>query len=488
MTERAQALEAALRSLRAVVREFGIQDADDWIVAAIENADALLAVPPPPPAGSPTTEPMEREGVWNPNGEGQQPDIPGGIAKDHARAKRPVIAYACLYPKLAAVAREHGYALAMHGSLVADCDLVAVPWIAEASSGDDLARALAVAAPGYLILDTSDNRPAGVRKHVIHLGGGPYIDLAVCPQSASVSDDETTPCEHCGKRLARGAQEIHWTSDDVALCGDCMTSLLAVQPPPPVGSPTTEHEEDRLKSAAAELWWMGRDSVKDLPPATATGPQLRDRCLIDIRDARVPASVSVRADTSLSRLSTPVEPAGAACDGGVAVRWCPRCGTCTCQSQEAQPNEWVDDPLCPIHGSKSTHVEPAGASEPPMIGQVRLCGALHLGTGAVCELPLPVSPDPWREFRHEVVDKLSVASHCGRRGGRTHTEIVLKQCEDFLVEQAQELVDAARAADALRHQQEVAALQQELAASHGLMRLTASSPSGTRHEPDNGTH
>ena len=60
-----------------------------------------------------------------------------------------------------------------------------------------------------------------------------------------------------------------------------------------------------------------------------------------------------------------VEPAGAACDGGVAVRWCPRCGTCTCPSQESQPNEWVDDPLCPIHGSKSTHVEPAGASEPP---------------------------------------------------------------------------------------------------------------------------
>ena len=77
--------------------------------------------------------------------------------------------------------------------------------------------------------------------------------------------------------------------------------------------------------------------------------------------------------------------------------------------------------------------------------------------------PLPGSSDPLREFRHEVVDKLSVASHCGRRGGRTHTEIVLKQCEDFLVEQAQELVDAARAADALLHQQVLELKDREIA-------------------------
>lgn len=126
------------------------------------------------------TEP--REGVWNPNGEGEQPFVPGGNAKDEARAKQPVIAYACLYPKLAAIAREHGYALAMHGSLVADCDLIAVAWVAEAASHDTLAAALAKRAGGYLILDQwTEPRPAGVRKHIIHLGGGPYLDLAVVP-------------------------------------------------------------------------------------------------------------------------------------------------------------------------------------------------------------------------------------------------------------------------------------------------------------------
>lgn len=37
--------------------------------------------------------------------------------------------YACLYPKLAEVVRAHGYALAAHGSMARDFDLVCVPWI-----------------------------------------------------------------------------------------------------------------------------------------------------------------------------------------------------------------------------------------------------------------------------------------------------------------------------------------------------------------------
>ncbi|MNQ84893.1 hypothetical protein D3C85_1000340 [compost metagenome] len=37
--------------------------------------------------------------------------------------------YMCLYPGLATIARQHGYALAVHGSLARDMDLIAVPWI-----------------------------------------------------------------------------------------------------------------------------------------------------------------------------------------------------------------------------------------------------------------------------------------------------------------------------------------------------------------------
>ena len=41
--------------------------------------------------------------------------------------------YACVYAQLAEIARSHGYAMAAHGSLAADFDLVCIPWVEGAS-------------------------------------------------------------------------------------------------------------------------------------------------------------------------------------------------------------------------------------------------------------------------------------------------------------------------------------------------------------------
>lgn len=43
---------------------------------------------------------------------------------------KPVYApiYAALYPALAKVFQKHGYALAIHGSMARDFDIIAVPW------------------------------------------------------------------------------------------------------------------------------------------------------------------------------------------------------------------------------------------------------------------------------------------------------------------------------------------------------------------------
>lgn len=43
-------------------------------------------------------------------------------------ANRAPIYAACCYPGLAEICRKHGYALAVHGSLARDFDLVAIPW------------------------------------------------------------------------------------------------------------------------------------------------------------------------------------------------------------------------------------------------------------------------------------------------------------------------------------------------------------------------
>lgn len=37
--------------------------------------------------------------------------------------------YCALYPKLAEITRKHGYALAVHGTLGRDMDLICIPWV-----------------------------------------------------------------------------------------------------------------------------------------------------------------------------------------------------------------------------------------------------------------------------------------------------------------------------------------------------------------------
>ena len=58
--------------------------------------------------------------------------------------KSPTIApaYAGLYAGLCEAAREHGYCLAIHGSLTNDMDVVAIPWTDNASDSETLAYAL----------------------------------------------------------------------------------------------------------------------------------------------------------------------------------------------------------------------------------------------------------------------------------------------------------------------------------------------------------
>jgi hypothetical protein len=50
--------------------------------------------------------------------------------------------YACLYPELAEITRKHGYALAAHGSMARDFDLVCIPWIEEPSDVEVVVKEL----------------------------------------------------------------------------------------------------------------------------------------------------------------------------------------------------------------------------------------------------------------------------------------------------------------------------------------------------------
>lgn len=98
--------------------------------------------------------------------------------------------FIAILPLLHEAAEQRGYALAVHGTLARDLDLVAVPWIEGASPGDTLIEALRAACGGY-ILDYQETdgvrtpnpvvKPHGRLGWLIQLGGGVAIDVSVLP-------------------------------------------------------------------------------------------------------------------------------------------------------------------------------------------------------------------------------------------------------------------------------------------------------------------
>lgn len=86
-------------------------------------------------------------------------------------------------------ARRKGYALAVHGSLLRDIDIVAVPWVPRAAGPLALVRAIIEAIRGTNLTAFCDcpRKQPTVKPHdrlawAIHMDGGTYIDLSVMPR------------------------------------------------------------------------------------------------------------------------------------------------------------------------------------------------------------------------------------------------------------------------------------------------------------------
>lgn len=92
----------------------------------------------------------------------------------------PVYA-AALYPELAAIFVKNGWALAVHGSLARDFDLIAVPWIEEPATPDFvLAEVMEKFAVEYIGEPT--DKPHGRISHTLSIGFGECaVDLSFTP-------------------------------------------------------------------------------------------------------------------------------------------------------------------------------------------------------------------------------------------------------------------------------------------------------------------
>jgi len=90
---------------------------------------------------------------------------------------------AAMYPGLANIFHRHGYALACHGSLARDFDLIAVPWAEKVSSHADVLKAVTTEYALELIGE-AERKNHGRLAYTLACGFGECaIDLSFVPNS-----------------------------------------------------------------------------------------------------------------------------------------------------------------------------------------------------------------------------------------------------------------------------------------------------------------
>ena len=104
---------------------------------------------------------------------------------------RPAASYAILYPNLCKVVQPLGYCLTLHGSMINDLDLVAIPWVDDAVAPILVAEAIKKAIDGFTDWDKQPGHAVAHGrmqwliwfKGLDHaVGGRACIDLSIMPR------------------------------------------------------------------------------------------------------------------------------------------------------------------------------------------------------------------------------------------------------------------------------------------------------------------
>ena len=92
--------------------------------------------------------------------------------------------YCALYPELANITRHHGYALAVHGSLGRDMDLICVPWVENPSEPKDVVLAITKKF-AIRVVGEPEIKLHGREVWIITVGFGEcFLDLSFMPMAS----------------------------------------------------------------------------------------------------------------------------------------------------------------------------------------------------------------------------------------------------------------------------------------------------------------
>lgn len=92
--------------------------------------------------------------------------------------------YAMVYAQLAEIARAHGYAMAVHGSLAKDFDLICVPWVEDAADPQVIVDAI-TSSFVLRVIDSPAMKLHNRLCYTLSFGGNVYLDLSFMPRAAT---------------------------------------------------------------------------------------------------------------------------------------------------------------------------------------------------------------------------------------------------------------------------------------------------------------
>lgn len=122
--------------------------------------------------------------------------------KDNDRV--PATTYAWMIPVATRVARRHGYAIGVHGSMSRDLDLIAVPWVETANEPIDLLKELAEYLGG--LYGPFVAKPCGrVSANIRFEGAWHFIDISFTPK---VNHEELSRRQGQADREVEGGDKI----------------------------------------------------------------------------------------------------------------------------------------------------------------------------------------------------------------------------------------------------------------------------------------
>lgn len=101
------------------------------------------------------------------------------------------ILYASYYPILRDIAYEHGYALAIHGSMRRDFDLIAVAWTETAKPHEEMlaemSKIIGMDFGNEQPYASKEMKPHGRIGYTFHAGGGGYFDISIIPATLATT-------------------------------------------------------------------------------------------------------------------------------------------------------------------------------------------------------------------------------------------------------------------------------------------------------------